>query len=81
LAIKFANTMKTIVRNAVSSDFCYIESLRRKNGSALGFIPKNVYIIILEKNGLRKDMKMVTFPSTIVKIGKQVIDEECNIVW
>ena len=45
-------SMQTIVREAVSNDFFYIESLRRKNGSALGFIPKNVYLSILEKKRL-----------------------------
>lgn len=42
-------TNQTIIREANINDFNYIESLRRKNSSALGFIPKNVYLSILQK--------------------------------
>lgn len=39
----------TILREACPSDWLYIDSLRKKEGSALGFIPKDVYLSILER--------------------------------
>ena len=39
----------TFVREAKPEDFQYIESLRRKEGSALGFVPKGAYESVLEK--------------------------------
>jgi len=39
----------TIVRCAQSSDLGYIDSLRKREGQALGFIPKDVYTSILER--------------------------------
>ncbi len=37
----------TTVREGKESDWLYIDSLRKKNGSALGFIPKNAYLGVL----------------------------------
>jgi hypothetical protein len=38
----------TILRKGESGDFLYIDSLRKVEGSALGFIPKDFYLSILE---------------------------------
>ena len=45
--IKISNG--TILREAVENDFNYIDSLRKKEGSALGFIPKDTYLSVLKK--------------------------------
>lgn len=37
----------TYVRDAIVTDFNYIDSLRKREGSALGFIPKNAYLSVL----------------------------------
>ena len=42
-------TFGTVLRDAKPEDFTYIDSLRKKEGSALGFIPKDAYIGILER--------------------------------
>jgi predicted GNAT superfamily acetyltransferase len=42
-------TTLTLVRDACLKDWSYIESLRRKEGHALGFIPKGAYLSILER--------------------------------
>ena len=39
----------TILREGNIDDFIYIDSLRKKEGQALGFIPKAVYESILLK--------------------------------
>lgn len=39
---------ETNVRDAVSCDWLYIDSLRKREGSALGFIPKDAYTSVLE---------------------------------
>ena len=39
----------TSIRPGASLDFIYIDSLRKTEGNALGFIPKDVYISVLEK--------------------------------
>jgi predicted GNAT superfamily acetyltransferase len=39
----------TIVRDAVESDMLYIDSLRKKEGAALGFIPINTYMSVITK--------------------------------
>ncbi len=41
---------QTFIREAIGDDFLYIDSLRKKEGNALGFIPKDAYISVLEKN-------------------------------
>jgi hypothetical protein len=40
--------MTTILRDGIGSDFLFMDSLRKKEGSALGFIPKAVYESVLE---------------------------------
>jgi hypothetical protein len=40
---------ETILREAVPQDFEYIDSLRKKEGSALGFLPKDAYMSVLHK--------------------------------
>jgi hypothetical protein len=42
-------TSGTFVREATGNDFAYIDSLRKKEGSALGFMPKDAYMSVLEK--------------------------------
>jgi hypothetical protein len=37
----------TLLRDALPTDFLFIDSLRKKEGSALGFIPKDAYLGIL----------------------------------
>tara|TARA_R100001377_G_scaffold82000_1_gene61933 strand:- start:1242 stop:1781 length:540 start_codon:yes stop_codon:yes gene_type:complete len=39
----------TTIREGQSGDFAYIDSLRKKEGSALGFLPKDAYTSVLEK--------------------------------
>lgn len=39
----------TLLRNGQGEDWLYIDSLRKKEGNALGFIPKDVYISVLER--------------------------------
>ena len=39
----------TTLRNASGPDWIYIDSLRKREGAALGFIPKDVYISVLER--------------------------------
>ena len=39
----------TTIREGQSGDFHYIDSLRKKEGSALGFLPKDAYTSVLEK--------------------------------
>ena len=39
----------TLLRDAVASDFAYIDTLRKKEGSALGFMPKDAYLSVLER--------------------------------
>jgi len=41
--------LKTIVRDAIPGDLLYIDSLRKKEGSSLGFIPKGAYESIIYK--------------------------------
>jgi hypothetical protein len=41
--------METIIRPAIINDWLYIDSLRKKEGNALGFIPKNAYLSLLSK--------------------------------
>ena len=43
---------ETKIREAVGADFAYIDSLRKKEGSALGFMPKDAYLSVLEKKRL-----------------------------
>src|SRR3990167_1799892 len=43
-------TFGTVVKDATPKDWLYIDSLRKKEGGALGFIPKSVYVSILERN-------------------------------
>jgi hypothetical protein len=40
---------QTLLREAVPQDFAYIDSLRKKEGSALGFLPKDAYMSVLTK--------------------------------
>lgn len=39
----------TLLRHARTSDFGYIDALRKKEGSALGFMPKDAYMSVLER--------------------------------
>ncbi len=39
----------TQIRDALPMDFTYIDSLRKREGSALGFMPKDAYLSVLEK--------------------------------
>ena len=39
----------TTIREGQFNDFPYIDSLRKKEGSALGFLPKDAYTSVLEK--------------------------------
>ena len=39
----------TIVRSGLPGDWCYIDSLRKRESAALGFIPKAVYESVLER--------------------------------
>lgn len=39
----------TQLRDATGDDFLYIDSLRKKEGSALGFIPKDAYLSVLNR--------------------------------
>jgi hypothetical protein len=39
----------TELRDAMPKDFIYIDSLRKKEGGALGFIPKDAYLSVLER--------------------------------
>jgi predicted GNAT superfamily acetyltransferase len=39
----------TIIRDAALSDFPYIDALRKREGSALGFLPKDAYLSVLTK--------------------------------
>jgi predicted GNAT superfamily acetyltransferase len=39
----------TQLRDARPEDFTYIDSLRKKEGSALGFIPKDAYLSVLNR--------------------------------
>jgi hypothetical protein len=45
----------TILRDARSSDWLYIDSLRKKEGNALGFIPKDYYLAIMNEPTRRQD--------------------------
>lgn len=38
---------QTILRDGILSDWLYIDSLRKKEGNALGFVPKDWYLSIL----------------------------------
>jgi hypothetical protein len=38
---------ETILRDGIPSDWLYIDSLRKKEGNALGFVPKDWYLSIL----------------------------------
>lgn len=38
----------TVLRDGMPNDFAYIDGLRKREGSALGFIPKDAYISVLE---------------------------------
>jgi len=40
---------ETIVRDATSQDWLYIDSLRKKEGASLGFIPEVTYQSVLER--------------------------------
>jgi hypothetical protein len=40
----------TLLRDALPEDWLYIDGLRKREGSALGFIPKNAYLGILNKH-------------------------------
>jgi hypothetical protein len=42
-------SIETILRPGKPEDWKYIDSLRKKEGSALGFIPKNCYMSVLAK--------------------------------
>lgn len=42
----------TTLRNGTPADWLYIDSLRKREGNALGFIPKDTYLSVLE--GSRK---------------------------
>ncbi len=42
-------TEETILRDAVLQDFPYIDALRKKEGSALGFLPKDAYLSVLTR--------------------------------
>lgn len=44
----------TILRDGTPADWLYIDSLRKKEGNALGFIPKDSYMAILEHRALRE---------------------------
>lgn len=44
---------ETILRDGVPSDWLYIDSLRKKEGRALGFLPKDYYLTVLEQRPLR----------------------------
>ncbi len=39
--------IETIIRPAKLNDFAYIDSLRKREGNALGFIPKDCYLSIM----------------------------------
>lgn len=39
----------TVIRDAVPADFGFMDALRKKEGSALGFLPKDAYLSVLEK--------------------------------
>lgn len=39
----------TLVREAVEGDWGYIETLRRRESDALGFVPKDRYLSVIEK--------------------------------
>lgn len=43
----------TIVRDAEPNEFIYIDSLRKREANALGFIPKEAYQSILERRRIR----------------------------
>ena|SRR5215831_3412184 len=43
---------ETTLRDAVGADWIYIDSLRKREGSALGFIPKDAYLSVLERRCL-----------------------------
>ena len=45
-------TPTTTLRRAIPSDWKYIDALRKKNGSSLGFIPQDAYLSVLEARRL-----------------------------
>jgi hypothetical protein len=48
----------TILREGIASDWLFIDSLRKREGSALGFLPKDTYCTVLENRPLRvRDMR------------------------
>mgnify|MGYP001324685615 CR=1 FL=1 len=49
LGSRLINGSTTYLVEAKTGDFLFIDSLRKKEGSALGFIPKAVYESIIEK--------------------------------
>ena len=49
LDYRVINGTPTILREGNIKDFLYVDSLRKKEGKALGFIPKSVYESILLK--------------------------------
>ena len=49
LDYRVINGTPTILREGIINDFLYVDSLRKKEGKALGFIPKSVYESILLK--------------------------------
>ncbi len=40
---------QTTLRDGASSDFAFIDALRKREGSALGFLPKDAYTSVLER--------------------------------
>ena len=52
MAVKDGKEHMTICRDGKPEDWLYIDSLRKKEGSALGFIPKDSYLSILERKRL-----------------------------
>lgn len=46
--------MSTVIRDAVPADWLYIDSLRKREGNALGFIPKDAYLAIMENRPIRE---------------------------
>jgi hypothetical protein len=45
---------ETVLRDGLPSDWLYIDSLRKREGNALGFVPKDLYMAILEQRPIRE---------------------------
>lgn len=68
---------QTILRDGIPSDWLYIDSLRKKEGNALGFVPKDWYLAIMGQPSRDRDRNAMNSNRLLVTVDNNDLTGFC----